>query len=112
MPNQPACHVLYDAHDAEHKPTGRMEWPNLAGENLGVVTNIVFRALAHLQLGRAHAMESESAMTKSAYQVFCAPGKTQNPTFLFCSEPSQNEAAVKSKTLASSLAPLFTGAVH
>jgi hypothetical protein len=62
MPNEPACLALYDAHDAEHKPTGRMEWPNLAGENLGVVTNIVFRALAHLQLGRAHAMESESAL--------------------------------------------------
>jgi len=42
MPHKLACVVLYDAHDAEHKPTGRMEWPNLAGENLSLQHDSLF----------------------------------------------------------------------
>jgi hypothetical protein len=42
LPHQPAWVVLYDAQDAEHKPTGRMEWPNLAGENLSLQHDSLF----------------------------------------------------------------------
>jgi hypothetical protein len=39
-------------------------------DHRGIVTNFVLGALAHLQLGRAYAIEGESAKAKSAYQDF------------------------------------------
>jgi predicted Zn-dependent protease/predicted Ser/Thr protein kinase len=48
-------------------------------DHSGVVTNFVLGALAHLQLGRAYAMEGESAKAKSAYQDFFALWKDADP---------------------------------
>jgi serine/threonine protein kinase/predicted Zn-dependent protease len=48
-------------------------------DHSGIVTNFVLGALAHLQLGRAYAMEGESAKAKSAYQDFFALWKDADP---------------------------------
>jgi serine/threonine protein kinase len=48
-------------------------------EHRGIVTNFVLGALAHLQLGRAYAIEGESAKAKSAYQDFFSLWKDADP---------------------------------
>ena len=48
-------------------------------DHRGIVSNFVFGALAHLQLGRAYAMEGESAKAKSAYEDFFALWKDADP---------------------------------
>jgi len=48
-------------------------------DHRGIVSNSVFGALAHLQLGRAYAMEGESAKAKSAYEDFLTLLKDADP---------------------------------
>jgi hypothetical protein len=48
-------------------------------DHRGIVTNFVLGALAHLQLGRAYAIERESAKAKSAYQDFFSLWKDADP---------------------------------
>lgn len=45
----------------------------------GIVLNFVTAALAHLQLGRAYAMQSDSAKAKAAYQDFLTLWKDADP---------------------------------
>jgi tetratricopeptide (TPR) repeat protein/predicted Ser/Thr protein kinase len=48
-------------------------------DHRGIVTNFVLGALAHLQLGRAYAMEGDPARAKAAYQDFLALWKDADP---------------------------------
>jgi hypothetical protein len=48
-----------------------------------IVGNEIIGALAHLGMGRAYALEGESAKARAAYQDFSQCGKTPIPTFLY-----------------------------
>jgi eukaryotic-like serine/threonine-protein kinase len=48
-------------------------------DHRGIVINFPLGALAHLQIGRAHAMSGETARAKSAYQDFFALWKDADP---------------------------------
>jgi len=46
-----------------------------------IVQNLPLGALAHLQLGRAHALSGDTAKAPSAYQCFFAVWKDADPMF-------------------------------
>jgi tetratricopeptide (TPR) repeat protein len=48
-------------------------------DHRGLVSNFPWGALAHLQLGRAYAMQSDTAKAKSAYQDFLTLWKDADP---------------------------------
>ena len=48
-------------------------------DHRGIVLNEPIGALAHLQLGRAYAMEGDTAKAKAAYQDFLALWKGADP---------------------------------
>jgi eukaryotic-like serine/threonine-protein kinase len=48
-------------------------------DHRAVVTNDVLGALAHLQLGRAYAVDGDTAKSKSAYQDFLTLWKSADP---------------------------------
>jgi eukaryotic-like serine/threonine-protein kinase len=48
-------------------------------DHRGVVLNEPIGALAHLQIGRAYAMQGDSAKAKAAYQDFLGLWKDANP---------------------------------
>jgi eukaryotic-like serine/threonine-protein kinase len=48
-------------------------------EHRGIVGNEPIGALAHLQLGRAHAIQSDTAKAKAAYQDFLTLWKDADP---------------------------------
>ena len=48
-------------------------------DHRGIVVNSPFGALAHLQIGRAYAMQSNTAKAKAAYQDFLTLWKDADP---------------------------------
>ena len=46
---------------------------------VGIVVNEPIGALAHLQLGRAHAMQGDTAKARAAYQEFLTLWKDADP---------------------------------
>ncbi len=48
-------------------------------DHKGIVLNFVTESLAHLQIGRAYAMASETAKEKAAYQDFLTLWKDADP---------------------------------
>ena len=64
-------------------------------DHSGVVSNFVLGALAHLQLGRAYAMEGESAKAKSAYQDFFALWKDADPDISILKQAKAEFAKLK-----------------
>ncbi len=48
-------------------------------DHKGIVVNFVAGALAHLQLGRAYAMQGDTTKAKAAYQDFLTLWKDADP---------------------------------
>ncbi len=63
---------------AHNGPGAAAEFQKLI-DHRGIVLNFVTGALAHLQLGRAYAMEDDSAKAKAAYQDFFTLWKDADP---------------------------------
>ena len=49
-------------------------------DHRGIVLNLPIGALAHLQIGRAYALEGDTAKSRAAYKISSPSGKTPTPT--------------------------------
>ena len=63
---------------AHHGSEAAYEFQKILG-NRGIVLNSPIGALAHLQIGRAYAMQGDTAQAKAAYQDFLTLWKDANP---------------------------------
>jgi len=63
---------------AHNGPAAAAEFQKLL-DHRGVVVNFITGSLAHLQLGRAHAMAGDTAKAKAAYQDFFTLWKNADP---------------------------------
>ena len=61
----------------------------------GIVINTIFGALAHLQLGRAYALQADSAKARAAYQDFFALWKDADPDVPILKEAKAEYAKLK-----------------
>ena len=64
-------------------------------DHRGIVLNFVTAALAHLQLGRAYAMSSDTAKAKGAYQDFLALWKDADPNIPILKQGKAEYAKLK-----------------
>ncbi len=67
--------TIYDIGEEDGQAFIAMEFL----DHRGIVLNFPLGALAHLQLGRAYAMSSDTAKAKNAYQDFLAIWKDADP---------------------------------
>jgi eukaryotic-like serine/threonine-protein kinase len=63
--------------------------------NAGVVVNCPIGALAHLGLGRAYAMQGDTARAKAAYRDFLALWKDADPDILVLKQASAEYAKLQ-----------------
>jgi hypothetical protein len=63
---------------ARNGTSAAVEFQKIIGHG-SIVTNALIGALAHLQLGRAYALQSQSTKAKSAYEDFFALWKDAEP---------------------------------
>jgi len=64
-------------------------------DHRGIVINFPIGALAHLQLGRAYAMNSDTAKAKSAYQDFLSLWKDADPDILILKQAKAEYAKLQ-----------------
>jgi predicted Zn-dependent protease len=72
-------YVRGEAYMAEHQGNGAAAEFQKILDHRGVVLNEPIGALAHLQLGRAYAMQGDAAKAKAAYQDFLTLWKDGDP---------------------------------
>ena len=72
-------YVRGEAYLAAHRGAeARAEFQKIL-DHRGVIVNQLIGALAHLQIGRAYAMQGDLAKAKAAYHDFLAPWKDADP---------------------------------
>jgi eukaryotic-like serine/threonine-protein kinase len=78
-PNLYPIYVRGEAYLAAHRGTEAVAEFQKILNHRGVVVNEPIGALAHLQIGRAYAMQGETAKARAAYQDFLTLWKDANP---------------------------------
>jgi eukaryotic-like serine/threonine-protein kinase len=72
-------YVRGEAYLAAHRGTEAVAEFQKIFDHRGVVVNEPIGALAHLQIGRAYAMQGDTAKAKAAYQDFLTLWKDADP---------------------------------
>jgi hypothetical protein len=68
-----------EAHLASHRLVDAITDFQMIIDNAGLIVNCPIGALAHLGLGRAYALQGDTAKAKSAYRDFLALWKDADP---------------------------------